>query len=130
MFSIELGKASLGFCAAHFLVAHDKCSRMHGHNYRVRVGVTGEMGASGMVVDFGYLRERALEVCRELDGRVLLAGESPDVKCKVTGGEVEVGLPDLRGPVACVAQGAHAGRRVRRQTPAVGPLSVVVTVEA
>ena len=94
MFSVELGKASLGFCAAHFLVAHDKCSRMHGHNYKVRVAVQGEMDEGGMVVDFGYLKERTLEICRELDGRVIVAGKSSQIKCNVRDEEMEIALPD------------------------------------
>lgn len=94
MFSVELGKASLGFCAAHFLVAHEKCSRMHGHNYKVRVAVQGQMDEGGMVVDFGYLKERTLEICRELDGRVILAGESPQIRCRIMGEEIEIALPD------------------------------------
>ncbi len=94
MFSIELGKADLGFCAAHFLVSHDKCSRMHGHNYKVRVAVQGEIDGDGMVVDFGYLKERILEICGELDGRVLVAGESRQIDCKPRGEEIEIALPD------------------------------------
>lgn len=46
------------FSAAHSLPEHDgKCRRLHGHTYRVEIGVTGDLQTSGpsngMVIDFG-----------------------------------------------------------------------------
>ena len=48
-----------GFEAAHRLPtvpAEHKCARLHGHSFRVRVTVAGEVGAqSGWVMDFAEL---------------------------------------------------------------------------
>jgi len=94
MFSIRVAKSRLGFSAAHFLVSHEKCGRLHGHNYRVRVAVRGEPNADGMVIDFGALMKEALKVCKEIDQKVILAADSPDIRLVQSGGETRVRLPD------------------------------------
>lgn len=43
------------FSAAHRLEGHPKCGRLHGHNYRVVITVTGHLNAYGMVMDYGDL---------------------------------------------------------------------------
>lgn len=50
------------FCAAHQLVDYDgPCSRLHGHNYELRVSVEGAVQEdgkeAGMVIDFGELKK-------------------------------------------------------------------------
>lgn len=48
------------FCAAHRLINHGgKCRHLHGHNYTAVVSVmnTRPLDDSGMVVDFGRLKE-------------------------------------------------------------------------
>ena len=54
-------KARIGrtfrFSAAHYLPGHEKCGQTHGHNYRVEVSIVGEVRESGMVVDFGALKD-------------------------------------------------------------------------
>ncbi len=46
------------FAAAHRIVHyHGKCERFHGHNYKVRVWVSGKrLGEGGMLVDFGIVK--------------------------------------------------------------------------
>jgi 6-pyruvoyltetrahydropterin/6-carboxytetrahydropterin synthase len=57
------------FSAAHFLPDYPgPCSRLHGHNYRVRVYVRGEkLNASGMVADFGEIKRALMGVLDTLD---------------------------------------------------------------
>ena len=47
------------FDAAHRLPNHKgKCKQMHGHTYKLEIGVTGNIQpATGMVVDFGDLKK-------------------------------------------------------------------------
>ena len=47
------------FAAAHRLPRYDgPCFRMHGHNYRMVVGVEGDVDPrTGMVADFGRIQE-------------------------------------------------------------------------
>ncbi len=47
---------SFAFEAAHELPWHPgKCSRLHGHNYRVEVTVEGPVDQNGVVLDFDEL---------------------------------------------------------------------------
>lgn len=62
------------FDAAHYLtrVAPDhKCSRLHGHTYRVELVATGEPDARGMVVDYSELAEAWAPIHAAIDHRVL-----------------------------------------------------------
>ncbi len=63
----------LEFSAAHHLRDYPgKCSRLHGHNYRVEVGVIGaELDEYGMLIDFGRLKDLCREVVAELDHTLL-----------------------------------------------------------
>lgn len=53
---------------AHLLPGHTKCGRLHGHTYRVRVVVEGEM-RDGMLVDFADLRAQVRGVFARYDHR-------------------------------------------------------------
>ncbi len=61
------------FSAAHHLRDYPgKCSQLHGHNYRVEVTVEGEqLDKSGMLADFGALKQACAEVVDRLDHRYL-----------------------------------------------------------
>ena len=52
--------AEASFAAAHTLPGVNKCDRLHGHNWRVRLTVRVEddrLGAEGMGVDFRVIEE-------------------------------------------------------------------------
>ncbi|HLH04369.1 MAG TPA: 6-carboxytetrahydropterin synthase QueD [Bryobacteraceae bacterium] len=57
------------FAAAHFLRNYyGKCENLHGHNYRVQVGMEGvELDEAGMLFDFARLKERLRETSSYLD---------------------------------------------------------------
>lgn len=61
----------LGFEAAHRLPklpSGHKCSRLHGHSYRIRVYVKGPVGQdSGWVLDFADIKEACRPVIERLD---------------------------------------------------------------
>lgn len=65
------------FDAAHFLPHHlGKCRRMHGHTYRVTVGIEASILVSkgdqaGMVCDYDVLGSALKGVCEALDHRLL-----------------------------------------------------------
>lgn len=60
------------FDAAHILPWHaGKCSRLHGHTYRVDVSVTGPLDTNGIVVDFGDIKTAAAAVIDPLDHTLL-----------------------------------------------------------
>lgn len=61
------------FAAAHNLRDyHGKCEDLHGHNYKVRVILTGkELDATGLLYDFVHLKRAIQGVIRELDHKYL-----------------------------------------------------------
>jgi 6-pyruvoyltetrahydropterin/6-carboxytetrahydropterin synthase len=58
-----------GFSAAHRLPGTGgRCERLHGHNWKVEVGVAAEeLDGVGMVLDFHALRKSLRAVLEELD---------------------------------------------------------------
>ena len=63
----------LEFSAAHHLRDYPgKCSRLHGHNYRVEVTVADrQLDDHGMLIDFGRLKQICQQVVDELDHSLL-----------------------------------------------------------
>ncbi len=63
----------LEFSAAHHLRDYPgKCSRLHGHNYRVEVTVADRrLDDHGMLIDFGRLKQICQQVVDELDHSLL-----------------------------------------------------------
>ena len=61
------------FSSAHTLVGHSgPCKKMHGHNWKVEVEITGEkLDKIGMVVDFKEIRKATSLVVDELDHEFL-----------------------------------------------------------
>lgn len=66
---------SFRFEAAHWLpgvASGHKCGRMHGHSYRLVVGLQGKIdGATGMVIDFDFIKHHVKPLVDVLDHRCL-----------------------------------------------------------
>jgi 6-pyruvoyltetrahydropterin/6-carboxytetrahydropterin synthase len=101
---VEL-KKEYRFEAAHHLPrvpAGHKCSRVHGHSYRVELHVQGRVDAeSGWLVDFGVLDDVfAAEVYRLLDHRNLnevpgLENSTCEILCAFIWNAVRPQVPQL-----------------------------------
>lgn len=90
-FQVSIGKEALTFAAAHFIAWEEGgCERLHGHNYRVAVTVSGRANEAGYVVDFLALRAAAETVLGELDHRVLLPGAGERIRVSREGERVRV----------------------------------------
>lgn len=61
------------FEAAHWLPEYNgPCAQLHGHSYKLQVGVKGEVDSkTGMVIDFKLLKKKVNAVLVELDHRCL-----------------------------------------------------------
>lgn len=61
------------FAAAHQLRNYKgKCENLHGHNYKVKVTVGGQkLNATGLVADFGEVKQVLREIVGRLDHRFL-----------------------------------------------------------
>lgn len=60
------------FAAAHQLKeVTEKCENLHGHNWKVEFCVAGKELTSGVLVDFGVVKNRLNEIIDSLDHRFL-----------------------------------------------------------
>ena len=89
---IEIDGAHSGirFSACHFIPGHEKCSRLHGHSYIVRARLEGDVGASGMVMDFVDIKRSLKKIADEMDHKTLLPRSTDNVKVTEHTNEVEV----------------------------------------
>jgi len=53
---LKISGDKLTFASAHMLTRHDKCARLHGHNYDIEVEVEGKMDENNMLIDFGIFK--------------------------------------------------------------------------
>lgn len=86
---IDGGHSGIRFSACHFIPRHEKCSRLHGHSYILRLRLEGEIGTDGMVMDFVVLKKELRTFVAELDHKTLLPGKSSDTDLTVTETSVE-----------------------------------------
>ena len=91
-FTLRLAKSDFKFAAAHFTwFADGSAERLHGHNYRVRVALSGErLGPDGMLVEARLVKDEIRRLCAMLDERVLLPEPSAHVAIELRGDEIEV----------------------------------------
>jgi len=87
---IDGGHTGITFSSCHFIPMHEKCSRLHGHSYIVRLMLEGELDESGMVMDFVVLKKKLRAMVSEMDHKVLLPASSKIVKIAEKDGSVEV----------------------------------------
>jgi len=90
-FTLQLAKGDFKFAAAHFTwFADGSAERLHGHNYRVSVAVSGaRLGADGMLVEARRVKDEIRKLCAALDERVLLPEPSERVAIEQRGDGIE-----------------------------------------
>jgi 6-pyruvoyltetrahydropterin/6-carboxytetrahydropterin synthase len=89
-YRVRIAKAEHVFSAAHFITYEGRCERLHGHNYRVAVEISGELNTDHLVVDFLAVREALREITASLDHYVLLPTQHEQLAVVEVGDEVEV----------------------------------------
>jgi 6-pyruvoyltetrahydropterin/6-carboxytetrahydropterin synthase len=89
--TLRLAKSDFKFAAAHFTwFADGSAERLHGHNYRVSVAVSGEqLGADGLLIEARVVKDELRRLCAALDERVLLPEPSAHVAIEQRGDEIE-----------------------------------------
>jgi len=87
---IDGGYGGIRFSACHFIPRHEKCSRLHGHSYIIRLRLEGDIGENGMVMDFVGLKKELKKMVDEMDHAVLLPAGSDVVRVEEKGDEVFV----------------------------------------
>ena len=88
-YRVRVTKDHLVFSAAHFITFNGNiCERLHGHNWRVAVEVTGPLDDNSYVFDFIALRDATQFLVNELDHHVLLPTKHPSIHVTVEDREV------------------------------------------
>lgn len=94
-YSIKVYKQYFNFAASHFLIFKDGTREpLHGHNYRVALKGEACQLEGDMVFDFLDIKPIVREVCDELDHKLLLPGEHPQLEIKEEGKNLVVLPPD------------------------------------
>ena len=104
-FSVSVAKDYLVFASAHFITfAGHRCEGLHGHNYRARVTVEGQLDQeTWFVFDFVVLKRLMRELCDQIDHKVLLPLENPKIQVTEEADAVKVayeGKPRYQFPRA------------------------------
>jgi 6-pyruvoyltetrahydropterin/6-carboxytetrahydropterin synthase len=91
---LRLAKEDFAFAAAHFtLFADQAAERLHGHNYRVRVELSGaELDGHGFLLPVAGLKTRIRAICATLDERILIPEKSPLLELQHEADAVAVSL--------------------------------------
>jgi 6-pyruvoyltetrahydropterin/6-carboxytetrahydropterin synthase len=91
-FRVSVTKDYLVFASAHFITfAGHRCEGLHGHNYRARVTLDGELNQeSWFVFDFVEIKRIMRRLCDEIDHKVLLPLQNPKIQIAEQGESVTV----------------------------------------
>ena len=93
-------KDHLVFSAGHFITIDlstgQICERLHGHNWRVAVEVSGPLDSNFYVFDFIALRDHLQKIVDRLDHRMLLPARHPDISVDAGLKEIEVRYRERR----------------------------------
>ena len=79
--SIEIAKSYLHFSAAHFTIfSATNRERLHGHNWRIAVEITGEIRDDGLCFDYAIYKKILKDLCFNYDEYTLIAETSPHLE--------------------------------------------------
>lgn len=96
-YRVRVTKDHLVFSAAHFITFNGNiCERLHGHNWRVAVEVSGGLDQNSYVFDFIALRDNLQNIVNELDHRMLLPTKHPMIRVETSETEVTVRFEERR----------------------------------
>ena len=88
-FRVRVTKDHLVFSAAHFITFNGNiCERLHGHNWRTAVELTGPLDENRYVFDFIALRDAMQKIVNELDHHILLPTKHAQIRVQADEREV------------------------------------------
>ena len=97
--TIELFKEEMKFSAGHFtMFSATSRENLHGHNFTVFVALEGEVGAGGMLADYGGYKRWITERCRAWNETFMLPGASPWLRVERTDALVVAHFADEQIP--------------------------------
>jgi 6-pyruvoyltetrahydropterin/6-carboxytetrahydropterin synthase len=91
-YRMVLAKEDFKFSSAHFTLFSDgRAELLHGHNYRVRLELSGEgLDEEGLLIDIDDVKKVIRGLCRRLDSRTLIPAESSRLRWSREGDAIEV----------------------------------------
>jgi 6-pyruvoyltetrahydropterin/6-carboxytetrahydropterin synthase len=95
-YKIVVEKDYLVFCCGHFITYSDTCEHLHGHNYRARVELEGDLDRSCVVWDFVEVKRLMRRLVDEMDHRMLLPLQNEALSISEEGDAIEVRYRDRR----------------------------------
>ncbi len=90
MYGLVVDSPRMRFSSSHFIVEHEKCERIHGHNYRVKIELKGELDKNRMVMDFREIKEVIMEVIDRLDHKLLLPAKKGTMELVEKEDQIEI----------------------------------------
>ena len=88
-YRVRVTKDHLVFSAAHFITFNGNiCERLHGHNWRTAVELSGPLDENRYVFDFIALRDAMQKIVNELDHHVLLPTKHRQIRVQADEREV------------------------------------------
>ncbi|MFW9851521.1 MAG: 6-pyruvoyl tetrahydropterin synthase family protein [Candidatus Thorarchaeota archaeon] len=93
---LRISGDKLTIASAHMLTRHDKCARLHGHNYQIEVEIEGELDESNMIIDFGVFKSKVGEKLAKFDHKILLPQRSEDLDFEIDEKQVIITTCDGR----------------------------------
>eukprot|EP00644_Phytophthora_capsici_P011171 jgi/Phyca11/110127/e_gw1.18.501.1 len=95
VFKVHVSKDYMKFNAAHFIAYKGFREKLHGHNYRLAVTITGQVGPDGYVVDFGEIKKVSRVICKDLNESFLVPMNSDSLKISFDGTNVHILTEDM-----------------------------------
>ncbi|NPD87189.1 MAG: 6-carboxytetrahydropterin synthase [Asgard group archaeon] len=77
---LRISGDKLTIASAHMLVRHDKCAKIHGHNYQVEIEIEGELDENNMIIDFGLFKSNVIKMLKQFDHKTLIPSKSKDLQ--------------------------------------------------
>jgi len=98
--TIEIAKQYLHFSVAHFTIfSATSRERLHGHNFRIAVRITGEVDDNGLCFDYAIYKDLLQRLCSRFDEYTLIAKNSPHLDIKEDGDYFQVTHNDISMPL-------------------------------
>lgn len=94
VFKVHVSKDYMKFNAAHFIAYKGFREKLHGHNYRLAVTITGAVGPDGYVVDFGEIKKISRVICKDLNESFLVPMNSDALKITFDASNVHIETED------------------------------------
>jgi 6-pyruvoyltetrahydropterin/6-carboxytetrahydropterin synthase len=77
---LKISGDKLTIASAHMLVRHDKCAKIHGHNYQVEIEIEGELDENHMIIDFGLFKSNVVKMLKQFDHKIMIPSKSKDLQ--------------------------------------------------